>query len=365
AWLSKDMYDTMDLCIGCKGCKRECPTGVDMAKMKTEFLYHYHQANPHRLRDRMVAYLPRYAPVAARFAGLLNLRNTVPAFARMSEQMLGFSARRDMPNWNKHPFDPEALTGEFKGGTRGEVVLFVDTFNTYFEPNNARAALRVLQAAGYRVHLPCPDDSRPLCCGRTFLAKGMVDEARVEAQRTLDYFVPYAARGIPIIGLEPSCLLTLRDELQSLFPTDNARMLGKHALLIEEFLAAEHRAAKLSLPLGTLPGRNKVLLHGHCHQKAFGLMPAVQQCLKLIPGLEVETIESGCCGLAGPFGYEAEHYDVSMRMAELNLLPAVRAADPDTLIVADGTSCRHQIEHGANRPALHVARVLELALDGA
>jgi Fe-S oxidoreductase len=223
----------------------------------------------------------------------------------------------------------------------------------------------VLQAAGYRVHLPCPDDGRPLCCGRTFLAKGMVDEARVEAQRTLDYFVPYAARGIPIIGLEPSCLLTLRDELQSLFPTENARMIGKHALLIEEFLAAEHRAEKLALPLRALPGHNKVLLHGHCHQKAFGVMPAVQQCLKLIPGIEVATIESGCCGMAGPFGYEAEHYDVSMRMAELNLLPAVRAAESDVLIVADGTSCRHQIEHGANRSALHVARVLELALYGA
>jgi Fe-S oxidoreductase len=242
-------------------------------------------------------------------------------------------------------------------------VLLVDTFNNYFEPENARAALAVLRAAGYVVHLPrARDGARPLCCGRTFLAAGLVAEAEAEARRMIATLKPFIDRGVPVIGLEPSCLLTLRDEFISMLPGGDAAELALNAMLLEEFLAREADAGRLKLKLKALP-QKKALLHGHCHQKAFAVMPAVQRALKLVPQLEVETIEASCCGMAGSFGYEAEHYEVSMKMAEASLLPAVRAADADTLIVADGTSCRHQIHDGARRNALHVARVLERALD--
>jgi len=242
------------------------------------------------------------------------------------------------------------------------VVLLVDTFNNYFEADNARAALAVLRAAGYRVHLPqAAGDTRPLCCGRTFLAAGLVDEAKAEARRLIETLKPFIARGVPVVGLEPSCLLGLRDEYLSMLPGAGSAALAMQALLFEEFLAREADAGRLNLKLNALPEK-KALLHGHCHQKAFDAMPAVQKVLALVPGLAVEVVNSSCCGMAGAFGFEAAHYDVSMKMAEAALLPAVRKADAETLIVADGTSCRHQIHDGAQREAMHVARVLERAL---
>lgn len=261
-------------------------------------------------------------------------------------------------------------------------MLLVDTFNNYFEPDNARAALAVLEAAGYRVHLArAADDegenARPLCCGRTFLASGLVDEARAEARRTMAALRPYVERGLPVVGLEPSCLYTLRDEFMSMLPGAPAEALAARAVLFEEFLAAEHLAGRLKLKLKPLP-QKKALLHGHCHQKAFGAMSSVEQVLGLVPDLKVETVASSCCGMAGAFGYEAAHYDVSMKMAEASLLPAVRNAGADTLLVADGTSCRHQIHDGlrtgegpsssgaprlVQRNAQHVAQVLARALD--
>ena len=238
----------------------------------------------------------------------------------------------------------------------------IDTFNRYFEPENAQAALAVLNAAGYHVHLPQDaDGGRPLCCGRTFLASGLVDEAKAEARRMIEALRPALEQGMPIIGLEPSCLLGLRDEFLSMLPGADARKLAESACLFEEFLAREAATGRLNLALKPLP-QKKALLHGHCHQKAFAVMPDVQRALELVPGLAVEVIESSCCGMAGSFGYDAGHYDVSMKMAELSLLPAVRAADADALVVADGTSCRHQIHDGSGREAIHVARVLERAL---
>jgi len=243
-------------------------------------------------------------------------------------------------------------------------VLLVDTFNTWHEPENARAALKVLQAAGHAVHVArAVDARRPLCCGRTFLSQGLVDHAADEAQRLLDALAPYVARGLPVIGLEPSCLLTLRDEYPAMLPGDAARGLAECAVLFEEFLARDGQRERLAVHLGPLPAR-RALLHGHCHQKSFGAMDAVTRVLALVPELEVEIIDSGCFGMAGAFGYEAEHYETSMRMAEAALLPAVRAAARADLIVADGTSCRHQIRDGAGREALHVARVLANALKG-
>jgi Fe-S oxidoreductase len=222
--------------------------------------------------------------------------------------------------------------------------------------------VRVLAAAGYRVHLPRPSGStRPLCCGRTFLAAGLIHEARAEARRTLDSLRSYIAQGLPIIGVEPACLLTLRDEYAALLPGYETADLAVCAVLLEEFLAAEQKAGTLSLDVPPQPGK-RVLLHGHCHQKAFGAMPAVESALRLVPELTVETVQSSCCGMAGAFGYAAETFDTSMAMGELSLLPAVRAAGSETLVVADGTSCRQQIRDGAGRDAMHVAEVLDMAI---
>jgi Fe-S oxidoreductase len=354
ALTSDAMYDTLDLCVSCKGCKRECPTGVDMAKMKIEFLHHYHTRHGYSLKDRLVAYLPRYAPWASRFHGITN------AYQRIAKRPLGFAAQRSLPKWRRSFLN--SLRTADSAGKAGEVVLFVDTFSNYFEPENARAALAVLDRAGYGVHIArARDGSRPLCCGRTFLAAGMVEEARAEARRVLEALEPYVGRGVPVVGLEPSCILGLRDEFKSLLPGGETDALAADALLFEEFLAREHEAGRLALKLSPLPEK-RALLHGHCHQKAFGAMPAVQRALSLVPELKVETIESSCCGMAGAFGYEAAHYEVSMKMAEAALLPKVRAAGDDTILVADGTSCRHQIADGASKQAVHVAQVLARAL---
>jgi FAD/FMN-containing dehydrogenase/Fe-S oxidoreductase len=360
---SEEVRAALDLCVSCKGCKRECPTGVDMAKMKIEVLHQYLQSHPLALKDRLIAYLPRYAPWAARLAPLMNLRDRLPGLAWLSEKMLGLSARRSLPRWSGDTFfaRPAATLGG--GAINGEVVLLVDTFSNYFDADNARAALAVLRAAGYLVHLPqAADSARPLCCGRTFLSAGLVDQAKAEAQRTLAALKPFVERGVPVIGLEPSCLLGLRDEFLSMLPGVDTAALALQAMLFEEFIAREAAAGRLKLKLKALP-QKKALLHGHCHQKAFDVMPAVQQALALVPGLAIETVTSSCCGMAGAFGYEAAHYEVSMKMAEASLLPAVRKADTDTLIVADGTSCRHQIHDGAQREAIHVARLLASALD--
>jgi Fe-S oxidoreductase len=345
----EQVKQALDLCVSCKGCKRECPTGVDMARMKIEFTAHYRKSHALTLRERAIAWLPRYAPLASAMAPVAN------AATRWLAGLAGFTPERALPAWTRNRFIDRAWP---KTGER-EVVLFVDTFNRYFEPDNARAAIRVLQAAGYRVHIAQPiEGERPLCCGRSFLSAGLVDEAKKEAQRTLRALSPWLAHGMPVLGMEPSCLYTLKDEYGVLIP--GAQDLAKRAMLFEEFLAAEADAGKLELKLKNVASR--ALLHGHCHQKAYGAMGAVERALRLVPGLEVGSVESSCCGMAGSFGYEAEHYEVSMKMAEASLLPAVRKAPAADLVVADGTSCRQQIAHGAQREALHVARVLEKAL---
>ncbi|HXF65231.1 MAG TPA: FAD-linked oxidase C-terminal domain-containing protein [Burkholderiales bacterium] len=360
ALTSEELYATLALCVSCKGCRRECPTGVDMAKMKIEFLHHYRRRRALPVRERLVAYLPRYAPLASRFSFLVN------PLQELVKGLFGFASRRPLPQWRSDAFREGAAEALPAGSpaaasAQRECVLLVDTFNRWFEPHNARAALAVLRAAGYRVHLPrAPEGARPLCCGRTFLAAGLVEEARREARRLIGALRPYFERGVPVVGIEPSCLLGLRDELLSLLPGGESAELAMHAVTFEEFIARELEAGRFVLELAPL-AHNKALLHGHCHQKAFDVMPAVERVLGLVPGLEVQRIESSCCGMAGAFGYEAAHYEISMKMAELALLPQVRAAAPDTLIVADGTSCRHQIRDGCGRAALHVAAVLDRA----
>ncbi|MGL9620860.1 FAD-linked oxidase C-terminal domain-containing protein [Bradyrhizobium sp. U531] len=357
-----EMMETLKLCVSCKACRHECPTGVDMAKMKIEVLAARAASHGLTLRDRLVGYLPRYAGLAARFAPLANLRNNSSLLRKLFERFAGISARRALPAFRSDVFVPP--TAAIGPETGREVVLFADTFNRIYERENLEAALRVLAAGGYRVHMPKPaTGSRPLCCGRTFLSAGLVDEARSELDRLVAAFAPFAARGVPIVGLEPSCMLTLRDELASLRKDNDAKAVTAHALTFEEFLVREAEAGRLQLPLGSVA--EKAVVHGHCHQKSFGAFKPVEQVLRLVPGLQVETIESSCCGMAGAFGYGADTYDASIEMAELSLLPAVRRADHNTLVVADGTSCRHQIRDGVQREALHVARVLAMSLDRA
>ncbi|WP_454626189.1 FAD-binding and (Fe-S)-binding domain-containing protein [Bradyrhizobium cenepequi] len=359
---SDEMMETLKLCVSCKACRHECPTGVDMAKMKIEVSAARVAKHGLSLRDRLVGYLPRYAGLASRFAPLANWRNSSRSLRALFEKFAGISSKRSLPAFRRDVFRPGAEVFGPEGGH--ELVLFADTFNRLYERENLDAALRVLVEAGYRVHLPGPiDRARPLCCGRTFLSAGMVDQARIELDRLVATYAPFAARGVPIIGLEPSCLLTLRDELLSLRSDEIARSISAHALLFEEFLVREAEAGRLRLPLGAIA--NKALVHGHCHQKSFGAFKPVEKVLRLVPDLNVESIESSCCGMAGAFGYGADTYQASIDMAELSLFPAVRRADDATLIVADGTSCRHQIRDGTTRSPLHVARVLAMSLERA
>ncbi|NIO40551.1 MAG: FAD-binding protein [Burkholderiales bacterium] len=355
---SQELHDTMALCVSCKGCKRECPTGVDMARMKTEFLHHYTRHYGLSLRQRAIAWLPRYAPLVSRFASVVNFcanRSSAPA---LLERLFGLSRYRSLPRWSKRALVlPRAAADD----ASQEVVLLTDTFNRWFEPENHNAAVHVLEAAGYTLHLASSTDGkRPLCCGRTFLACGLVDHARSEAARTIRALLPYVERGCPVVGLEPSCLLTLRDEYLVMNLGADAERVAERSFLFEEFVAKEVAAGRFKLALSPLT--QKAVLHGHCHQKAFDLMDVTRDVLALVPGLEVKTIQSSCCGMAGNFGYEKEHYEVSMKMAQTSLLPALSKETPDTLVIADGISCRHQIRDGSGRNAVHVAEVLRRAI---
>jgi Fe-S oxidoreductase len=360
ALTSDEMADSIKLCVSCKACRHECPTGIDMAKMKIEVLAARAEKCGLSLRDRLIAYLPRYAPVAARLPFLANLRNRSGLLRWLLERTVGISVRRDLPEWRRDIFQPpQSVLGPENGP---EIVLLPDTFNRFYERENLHAALNVLVKCGYRVHLPQPAGrTRRLCCGRTFLAAGLISEARAELDRLVSTLLPFAKRGIPIVGLEPSCLLTLRDELLSLRRDSSARTIAAQALLFEEFLVREAEAGRLELPLGRLDAG--ALVHGHCHQKSFGAFKSAEKLLRVIPGLDVRIIESSCCGMAGAFGYGDDTYEHSIAMAELSLFPAIRNAKNDAIVVANGTSCRHQIRDGTGRHAMHVAQVLAMSID--
>lgn len=358
-----DLAAAMDWCVSCKGCKKECPSAVDMTLIKTEYLAQKNARLGVSWRARLFAGLPRwlhaYRPI---LKALVRWRNQSPRVAKWVESGLGISAKRPIPEIVSQGYVAPAPVTQ---GGRGSVLLFVDTFTHYYTPEVAEAAIKVLQAGGYAVAVLAPastdaEPSRPLCCGRTYLSQGLVDEAKTEAKRVMAALAPALADGTPIVGLEPSCLLALRDEFYSLSLGPEVGQLSKQAFLFEEFLMREANRG-LTLPLQAVSG-GKVLVHGHCHQKAFGAMKSVKKVLGWIPGLDVEVIDASCCGMSGSFGLESEHYEVSQRMGELSLLPAVRAASADTTIVADGFSCRHQIHDGTGRTAVHVAVLLAQAL---
>jgi FAD/FMN-containing dehydrogenase/Fe-S oxidoreductase len=357
ALASDAMQETMKLCVSCKACKRECPTGVDMAKMKLEVQAARARKHGHSLHEKLIAHLPRYAPWASKLRWLVNLRNSQRWLAKLTQPITGFAAHRLLPEWSAKPFSH----GDTPQESGRDVVLLADTFNTWFEPKNLSDARRVLNAAGYRVHIAKAPGKRNLCCGRTYLATGMIDEAKREARRTIDALLPWAEKGVFIVGLEPSCLLTLRDEYKVLLPGADTDKVAAQALLLEELIIKAHEAGMLEWNLQA-PAK-KLLVHGHCHQKALGAFSSVQKTLALIPQQEISVIESSCCGMAGAFGYARDTAEVSVQMAELDLLPTVRKADSNTIVVADGTSCRHQISGGSDHNAVHVAQVLAMALD--
>ena len=350
----KRLYEVMDLCLECKGCKAECPSNVDMAKLKYEFLYHYHEANGLPLRNRFFGKIAALSRWGSRLAPASNWIAASAPNRWLMERVLGIDRRRPLP-----AFAPQTFTDWFTGrrapaaAPRGSVVLFHDTFVTYNAPGIGRAAVELLEAAGYRVELA---DRK--CCGRPMISKGMLADAKAHAAYNVARLAPAVARGVPVIGLEPSCLLTLRDEYVDLLRSDEARAVAGSAFLLEEFLLREKARG---LELRWKPGPRKALLHGHCHQKAMvGTAPTVAA-LRWA-GYEVSEVDSGCCGMAGSFGFEREHYDISVSLGNRRLAPAVKAAPAETEVIAPGISCRQQIEHLAGRRARHPAEALRSAL---
>ncbi len=350
------LYEVMDLCLECKACKAECPSNVDMAKLKYEFLTHYYRAKGLPLRNRLFGRIERLSRLGSRLAPFSNWVAGSRLHRWLLERFVGIDRRRPLPTFGRETFtDWFAHRVTPSAGTRGEVVLFHDTFVTYNAPQIGKAAVQLLERAGYAVRLV---DKK--CCGRPLISKGMLAEGKAHAAWNVERLLPYAERGVAIVGLEPSCLLTLRDEYVDLLRSDAARQVAKQSFLLEEFLDRERRKG-LSLPFGA-NGR-KALLHGHCHQKALvGTGPTVAA-LRWA-GFDVQEMDSGCCGMAGSFGFETEHYDLSVALGNRRLIPAVKAVGPDVEVVAPGISCRQQIEHLAGRRAKHPAEVLWESLRG-
>ncbi len=356
---SQRMYEVMDLCVECKACKAECPSSVDMAKIKFEFLAQYYEQNGTPLRTRLfggIGTLNRLG--SGSLSGLSNWAANSGFLRSAAESWLGVTAKRKLPPFARQSFPTWFKRRPAPAGPypMGQVALFYDPFTNYNYPEIAIAATELLEAAGFEVLLPGHEND-----GRPYISKGLVDKARAAARETVDRLAPYAEKGIPIVGLEPSSLLSLRDEYLYLLPVDpRVKQVAEKAFTFEEFIAQLADEGRLNLTF-TEESR-KILLHGHCHQKSLvGMKPSLQA-LSLPPNYSVEEVDSGCCGMAGSFGYEKEHYEISMQMAERRLLPAVRAAGDDTIIVAAGVSCRQQIQHGSDRRVLHPAEVLRAAL---
>ena len=356
AMASAEMLETMKLCVSCKACKRECPTSVDMSAMKLEVMALNAKINSLSIQEKLIAFLPDYAPLASSFNKLLNLRNSSKILAKIGERLTGFSAQRNLPVWRTDWYrNHEIPTDPLE---KYPVILFVDTFNRYFEPENLRSAVRVLRNAGYQPFYPKPEgkSQKALCCGKTHLSVGNISKAKEAAERLVKTYLPFVQKGLPIVGLEPSCLFALKDEIPSLLKTNDAKLVSENVMTFEELLSKDKKFLKLR------PLKAKALLHGHCHQKAFNVLQSVENVLNLIEDLEVEQIETSCCGMAGAFGYSKETIDFSIKMAEKDLFPKIRKTTEETILIADGTSCRSQIIDGTEREAIHVARLLDRQL---
>jgi len=349
------IHEVLDLCLECKACKSECPSNVDMAKLKYEFLSHYHQAHGTPLRARMFAQVAKLSRAAAMIAPFANWVQELPFVRGLMERRLGIDRRRPLPRYAEQTFDAWwRLHRAPPHAPRGEVALFVDTFANYQEPEVARAAVRVLEAFGYRVRVPTLR-----CCGRPMISKGLLREARENADFNVRALAPVARQGIPIIGLEPSCVVTFLDEYREFRLGEAADVVAADTWMLEDFLAVHH-GNDAAGPFRETPRR--LLVHGHCHQKALVGTSRMLQTLRMVPGYQVDEVKSGCCGMAGTFGYETEHYDLSLQIGEISVFPPIRSAPEDTLLVAPGTSCRHQIQDATGRAAVHPAQALAAAL---
>src|SRR5262245_16310420 len=351
----KRLYEVMDLCLECKACKAECPSNVDMAKLKYEFLDHYHRANGLPLRNRLFGGIERLNRIGSQFAPLSNWIVGSGLNRWFMEKVAGIDRRRPLPQFAGITFEDWFENHKVEGdGTKGEVVLFHDTFNNFNTPNVAITATRLLERLGYHVRLV-----NKRCCGRPMISKGMLGEAKTNAAWNVDQLTGYVEKGVTIVGLEPSCLLTLRDEYPEFLRTNDAKRVSENSFLLEEFLKRELDRGKLALHSN---GGRKALLHGHCHQKALvGTAPTVA--VLKSAGFEVNEVDSGCCGMAGSFGFEREHYDLSVTIGNRRLAPAVKATGAEVEIVAPGISCRQQIEHLTGRKAKHPAEVLWESLE--
>ncbi|MQG28009.1 MAG: hypothetical protein FI723_06410 [SAR202 cluster bacterium] len=369
---SKRLWEAMDLCLECKGCKSECESGVDMAKLKYEFLDQYHRANGVPLRNRVFANINRLSVWGSRMAPLSNLMVSNPVGKMLSQMVLGIHPKRKPPKfvrqtftkWFKSRQGPNPPESPFSKGGLGTatvvgtdtVVLLNDTYMNYNYPEIGKAAVALLEAAGLKVVL-----SDTKCCGRPMISKGLMDDATANAVSNIDQLYAYAEQGIPVIGCEPSCLLTFKDEYPQLVRDERANKVAENSYMIDEFLMKLQEGGKLELALGKL--EKKVLFQAHCHQKAEMGTATSMAALRLAPGYQVELINAGCCGMAGSFGYEKEHYDLSMKIGEEALFPAIRAKDEDWEVAVMGVSCRQQVEDGTGRRARHLAEVLADALE--
>ena len=374
ALLTPTLKEAMDLCVACKGCKRECENSVDMAMIKIEYLAQTHQFKRLGIRTRLLANLSVMLNQGQVYKWMLykliQLRNRFSGLSRFSEKVLGLSAKRQLPVPATFSFD-HLRDGSIKAVANSidaipvvdEVVLLIDTFTNHFCPENAEAAIRVLNSAGYLVHVVGGklNGNGHLCCGRTQLANGLVKEAINKANRMIDVLLPHVEAGRQIIGLEPACLLAIRDDYKFLGLGQTADKVARHAILFEEFIAKEIQAKRFKPAFKPIVEEIPILVHGHCHQKAVGAMKSMRKVLKLLPNQDFTFIESSCCGMAGSFGLEKEHAELSMKMAEDQLLPALRE-QPNARIIANGFSCRHQIKEGANRSSMHLALLLDQAL---
>ncbi len=356
------LHEILDLCLECKACKSECPLSVDMATMKSEFLSHYQAEHGTPLRSRLFGAIRPLNRLGAATAPLSNLPGPDPrraAAARAHGRDRAPAAAAALRPRAPGALGQEARRRHAPAGTR-EVVFLADSFTTYSEPAIGRAAIELLEAAGYRVRLESAG-----CCGRSSISKGLLDQARDMAAAMAGRLAPDAERGVPIVGCEPSCLLTLREEHLQLLPGDpRAEVVAKQAKLVEELLVEAIDEGAITLDAGSPVANRPIVFHGHCHQKALAGTTATVELLKRIPGAEVTELDAGCCGMAGSFGFEAEHYDLSMQIGESRLFPALRSAAPGTLVAATGVSCRQQIGHGVGQRAWHPAELVRAALAG-
>ncbi len=350
-WESEEVKDALALCLACKGCKSECPTHVDMATYKAEFLSHYYEKKRRPVQAYSMGMIGSWAGLAAWLPGLTNCMTQTPGLRSVVKAVSGIAQERSIAKFAPRTF-LKLFASRKPGPSAGKpVVLWPDTFNNFFHPETAMAAVEVLEHAGYRVQIP----PVRLCCGRPLYDFGMIDQAKRQLRAILDVLRPQIEAGVPLVGLEPACVAVFRDELVGLFPDDEtARKLARQTFMLSEFLIKQ---ADYTPP----PLLRSALVHGHCHQKAVVGMTEEIELLRRL-GLDLDILDSGCCGMAGSFGFDKKKYEVSMAIGERVLLPKVRAAQADTLIVTNGYSCREQIEQGAGRKALHLAEVLQMAI---